>query len=143
MIKNIFVNFLSFRSLGHVFAKIWVDEGPRTLFRGFFATILGVIPYAGTSFYTFETLKRKHFGRNTNLQFNEIFNIPPSLFWFCSLITRANRWGKTATNVFIYLWFDGGWYRSNNKLSIRYSTKTNANNWHDETINGSLSNHMV
>lgn len=24
---------------------------------------IGVIPYAGTSFFTFETLKRKHFGR--------------------------------------------------------------------------------
>lgn len=51
-----------FSSLRHVFAKIWIDEGPRTLFRGYWATILGVIPYAGTSFFTFETLKRKHYG---------------------------------------------------------------------------------
>lgn len=56
--------FTDFRSLRHVFAKIWIDEGPKTLFKGYWATILGVIPYAGTSFYTFETLKRKHFGIN-------------------------------------------------------------------------------
>lgn len=45
-----------------MFVKIWIEEGPKTLFRGYWATILGVIPYAGTSFFTFETLKRKHFG---------------------------------------------------------------------------------
>lgn len=48
-----------------MFVKIWIDEGPRTLFKGYWATILGVIPYAGTSFYTFETLKRKHYGTDT------------------------------------------------------------------------------
>lgn len=45
-----------------MFVKIWIDEGPKTLFRGYWATIMGVIPYAGTSFFTFETLKQKHFG---------------------------------------------------------------------------------
>lgn len=53
--------YTGYKSLQHVFVKIWMDEGPRTLFKGYWATILGVIPYAGTSFFTFETLKRKHF----------------------------------------------------------------------------------
>ncbi|XP_031617896.1 mitochondrial coenzyme A transporter SLC25A42 [Contarinia nasturtii] len=52
--------YTGYKSLRQVFVKIWIDEGPRTLFRGYGATILGVIPYAGTSFFTFETLKRKH-----------------------------------------------------------------------------------
>jgi hypothetical protein len=46
-----------------VFVTIWREEGPRTLYRGYCATILGVIPYAGTSFYTYETLKTMHMGK--------------------------------------------------------------------------------
>ncbi|EDV90496.1 mitochondrial coenzyme A transporter SLC25A42 isoform X2 [Drosophila grimshawi] len=52
--------YTGYRTLRQVFAKIWVEEGPRTLFRGFWATVLGVIPYAGTSFFTYETLKREY-----------------------------------------------------------------------------------
>jgi hypothetical protein len=37
--------------------RIWVEEGPRAFYRGYLPTILGVIPYAGTSFYTYGTLK--------------------------------------------------------------------------------------
>lgn len=58
---SFFLSSIRCRSLQHVFVKIWIDEGPRTLLRGYWATILGVIPYAGTSFFTFETLKRKHY----------------------------------------------------------------------------------
>ncbi|KAB7507636.1 Mitochondrial coenzyme A transporter [Armadillidium nasatum] len=43
-----------------VFIKIWKNEGPMTLYRGLTPTILGVIPYAGTSFGTYETLKFYH-----------------------------------------------------------------------------------
>lgn len=46
-----------------MFVTIWREEGPRTLYRGYCATILGVIPYAGTSFYTYETLKTMHMGK--------------------------------------------------------------------------------
>ncbi|KAH8311232.1 hypothetical protein KR044_005067 [Drosophila immigrans] len=52
--------YTGYRTLRQVFAKIWVEEGPRTLFRGYWATVLGVIPYAGTSFFTYETLKREY-----------------------------------------------------------------------------------
>ncbi|XP_065345962.1 mitochondrial coenzyme A transporter SLC25A42 [Cloeon dipterum] len=49
-----------YSSISHMFVRIWREEGPRTLYRGYCATILGVIPYAGTSFYTYETLKALH-----------------------------------------------------------------------------------
>lgn len=44
----------------HVFIRIFQEEGVRTLYRGFFPTILGVIPYAGITFFTYETLKKLH-----------------------------------------------------------------------------------
>lgn len=52
--------YTGYRTLRQVFVKIWVEEGPSTLFRGYWATVLGVIPYAGTSFFTYETLKREY-----------------------------------------------------------------------------------
>ncbi|KAL7646204.1 UNVERIFIED_CONTAM: hypothetical protein RMT77_003105 [Armadillidium vulgare] len=50
----------TYSSLTQVFIKIWKNEGPMTLYRGLTPTILGVIPYAGTSFGTYETLKYYH-----------------------------------------------------------------------------------
>lgn len=44
----------------HVFVRISREEGLKTLYRGFTPTILGVIPYAGLSFFTYETLKKLH-----------------------------------------------------------------------------------
>lgn len=49
-----------YSSIGQVFAKMWREERPRAFYKGFTPTILGVIPYAGVSFCTFETLKAKH-----------------------------------------------------------------------------------
>lgn len=51
-----------YRTLREVFIKIWYEEGPRTLYRGYLPTVLGVIPYAGVSFFTYDTLKRKYVG---------------------------------------------------------------------------------
>ncbi|XP_017020236.1 mitochondrial coenzyme A transporter SLC25A42 [Drosophila kikkawai] len=53
--------YTGYRTLRQVFTNIWVEEGPRTLYRGYWATVLGVIPYAGTSFFTYETLKREYY----------------------------------------------------------------------------------
>lgn len=47
-------------TLRQVFVKIWKEEGPRTFYRGYIPTIMGVIPYAGVSFFTYDTLK-KHY----------------------------------------------------------------------------------
>ena len=46
----------------HVFVRISREEGLKTLYRGFNPTMLGVIPYAGISFFTYETLKKLHAG---------------------------------------------------------------------------------
>jgi len=45
------------RNLAVVFCNIYREEGFLALYRGLTPTLLGVIPYAGTSFYTYETLK--------------------------------------------------------------------------------------
>jgi len=42
--------------------KIYRKEGFRTLYRGFTPTIIGAIPYSGTSFFTYESLKKLHAG---------------------------------------------------------------------------------
>lgn len=49
----------------HVFVRISREEGLKTLYRGFTPTILGVMPYAGLSFFTYETLKKLHAGNGT------------------------------------------------------------------------------
>lgn len=48
----------------HVFLRISREEGLKTLYRGFAPTILGVVPYAGLSFFTYETLKKVHAGQH-------------------------------------------------------------------------------
>lgn len=53
-------NKCQYGSLFEVFLKIYRAEGFPTLYRGFTPTIAGVIPYAGTSFFTYETLKQWH-----------------------------------------------------------------------------------
>ncbi|KAM4810320.1 mitochondrial coenzyme A transporter SLC25A42 [Rhinophrynus dorsalis] len=44
----------------HVFIRMSREEGLKSVYRGFTPTILGVIPYAGISFFTYETLKKLH-----------------------------------------------------------------------------------
>ncbi|KAG9509327.1 Mitochondrial coenzyme A transporter SLC25A42 [Fragariocoptes setiger] len=53
--------------LKDIFKVILKNETPSALFRGCLPSMLGIIPYAGTTFFTYETLKRLHFeysGRN-------------------------------------------------------------------------------
>ncbi|XP_069562276.1 mitochondrial coenzyme A transporter SLC25A42 [Brachyistius frenatus] len=49
-----------YSNIMHVFVRISREEGLKTLYRGFTPTILGVVPYAGLSFFTYETLKKLH-----------------------------------------------------------------------------------
>ena len=46
-----------YKNLVCVFANIYRTEGLLAFYRGLTPTLLGVIPYAGTSFFTYETLK--------------------------------------------------------------------------------------
>lgn len=59
--------YSGYRSLGDVFVKICRTKGSKTLFRGYCATILGVVPYAGMSFFTYETLKKEYIGELVRL----------------------------------------------------------------------------
>lgn len=54
--------FPRYSNIIHVFVRISREEGLKTLYRGFTPTILGVVPYAGLSFFTYETLKKLHAG---------------------------------------------------------------------------------
>ncbi|XP_037362135.1 mitochondrial coenzyme A transporter SLC25A42 isoform X2 [Talpa occidentalis] len=49
-----------YANIFHVFIRISREEGLKTLYHGFTPTVLGVIPYAGLSFFTYETLKSLH-----------------------------------------------------------------------------------
>ncbi|KAM9761390.1 mitochondrial coenzyme A transporter SLC25A42-like [Menidia menidia] len=57
-----------YSNIMHVFVRISQDEGVKTLYRGFTPTILGVIPYAGITFFTYETLKKLHAERTNRSQ---------------------------------------------------------------------------
>ena len=50
-------NGAQYKNLVFVFLSIYKEEGFLSLYRGLTPTLLGVIPYAGTSFFTYETLK--------------------------------------------------------------------------------------
>ncbi|XP_014089876.1 mitochondrial coenzyme A transporter SLC25A42 [Bactrocera oleae] len=67
--------YTGYRTLRQVFVKIWVEEGPRTLYRGYFATVLGVIPYAGVSFFTYGTLKREYYEVTGNAKPNTLVTL--------------------------------------------------------------------
>ncbi|XP_039948667.1 mitochondrial coenzyme A transporter SLC25A42 [Bactrocera tryoni] len=67
--------YTGYKTLRQVFVKIWVEEGPRTLYRGYFATVLGVIPYAGVSFFTYGTLKREYYEVTGNAKPNTLVSL--------------------------------------------------------------------
>lgn len=50
-------------TLRAVFIKAIRNDGFSSLYRGYLPTVIGVIPYAGTGFFTYETLKRFHYGK--------------------------------------------------------------------------------
>lgn len=65
VIKNLRLCLIAFRNIWEVFVSIYTKEnGLKSLYRGYVPTVLGVIPYAGTSFFTYETLKHKYFGKH-------------------------------------------------------------------------------
>jgi solute carrier family 25 protein 42 len=43
-----------------MFKTTYRVEGVLGLYKGFTPTVLGAIPYAGTGYFTYETLKRAH-----------------------------------------------------------------------------------
>uniref|UniRef100_A0A915KNJ1 Uncharacterized protein n=1 Tax=Romanomermis culicivorax TaxID=13658 RepID=A0A915KNJ1_ROMCU len=69
-----------YRSLFDVFGKTYKQQGVRSLFRGLSPTILGVIPYAGTSFFTYESLKLLYYEKMGR----RVTTIERMLFGACS-----------------------------------------------------------
>ncbi|KAF7662970.1 hypothetical protein LDENG_00221120 [Lucifuga dentata] len=57
-----------YSNIMHVFVRISQEEGVKTLYRGFTPTILGVIPYAGITFFVYETLKKLHTDKTNRSQ---------------------------------------------------------------------------
>ncbi|CAH8871049.1 unnamed protein product [Trichobilharzia szidati] len=56
-----------YSSLFHAIRTIYTEEGIYSLYRGFSPALLGIIPYAGTAFFTFETLKENRLDRQMHL----------------------------------------------------------------------------
>lgn len=56
-------------SLLQIFQSVIRGEGSWTLYRGLLPTLMGVLPYAGSSFFTYETLKDKY---------RQYYNEPPT-----------------------------------------------------------------
>lgn len=69
----------------HVFVRISREEGLKTIYRGFTPTILGVVPYAGLSFFTYETLKKAHAGNALPLPRLNVFFYNPFLCCSCEI----------------------------------------------------------
>lgn len=47
-----------YTSLVQVFVRIFKEEGIAAFYKGYWATVLGVVPYAGVSFYTYGSLQK-------------------------------------------------------------------------------------
>ena len=70
-----------YKTLRQTFVRIYVEEGILAYYRGFNATMLGVIPYAGCSFFTYDLLR--------NLLAGELFL--SDLFYAVTVLTRRKK----------------------------------------------------
>lgn len=66
MQRDVYDNFL------HAFVKILREEGPTELYRGLTPSLIGVVPYAATNYFAYDTLRKLY--RKTFKQ-EEIGNI--------------------------------------------------------------------
>lgn len=117
-----------YSSLRSVFVDSYKKYGLRSLYRGLFPTVLGVIPYAGASFFTFETLKliyQEEMGKPVSPVFRLLFGafaglIGQSSSYPLDIIRRRMQTGKIpeGQNVFKSLYkvykeegIRRGWYK--------------------------------
>ncbi|KAK7410268.1 hypothetical protein VNO78_00923 [Psophocarpus tetragonolobus] len=49
-----------YHGLLHAFMKIIQEEGPAALYRGLAASLIGVVPYAATNYFAYDTLKKAY-----------------------------------------------------------------------------------
>lgn len=55
--------------------KIYEEEGIRTFYRGFVPTMLGIVPYAGLSFLTYESCKSRYRKMSNGLEPNSMYRM--------------------------------------------------------------------
>ncbi len=105
---------------------MWHAERPKAFYKGFTPTMLGVVPYAGVSFCTFETLKHKHKGTSSSTTFFFFFTFrrPPQCF---SSACRNDRKISPQSPREIALWGASRPSRADSFLSTGYRQKTDAN----------------
>lgn len=63
-----------YKTLRQIFVRIYMEEGILAYYRGFTATLLGVIPYAGCSFFTYDLLRNLLTGESVLSQ--KLFDVP-------------------------------------------------------------------
>lgn len=68
--RGVYDNFL------HAFVKIIREEGPTELYRGLTPSLIGVVPYAATNYFAYDTLKKAY---KKIFKTNEIGNVPTLL----------------------------------------------------------------
>uniref|UniRef100_A0A0D9WDB5 ADP,ATP carrier protein n=1 Tax=Leersia perrieri TaxID=77586 RepID=A0A0D9WDB5_9ORYZ len=68
--RGVYDNFL------HAFVKIVREEGPTELYRGLTPSLIGVVPYAATNYFAYDTLKKVY---KKMFKTNEIGNVPTLL----------------------------------------------------------------
>lgn len=68
--RGVYDNFLD------AFVKIVRDEGPTELYRGLTPSLIGVVPYAATNYFAYDTLKKVY---KKMFKTNEIGNVPTLL----------------------------------------------------------------
>lgn len=59
---------------------MWQQESLLAFYRGYLPTLLGVIPYAGLSFFTYDTLKHHYRGNNYSLSLIKTAHFSLTLF---------------------------------------------------------------
>lgn len=78
-----FVHLLRYSSLFHAIRALYTEEGLSALYRGFSPALLGIIPYSGTAFFTFETLKETCLGKKSFfISFLYLFTIDRLFLFF-------------------------------------------------------------
>ncbi len=81
LLCNVVHLLFRYSNILHVFVRISREEGLKTLYRGFTPTILGVVPYAGLSFFTYETLKKIHGGNAPLPPSLNVLEVPATSFF--------------------------------------------------------------
>ena len=59
--QTILLLHFRYTGLANIVVKIYKEEGFSAYYRGLVPTLLGIIPYAGISFFTYESLKKLYF----------------------------------------------------------------------------------